>query len=39
MTTTKNQKTLPKAPFFETSVKNYIYGDAVFEAISGFPNE
>jgi len=31
MTTTKNQKTLPKPPFFETSVKNYIYGDAVFE--------
>ena len=24
-------KTLPKPPFFETSVKNYIYGDAVFE--------
>ncbi|MBL7077412.1 MAG: hypothetical protein ISS31_08060, partial [Kiritimatiellae bacterium] len=31
MTTTRNQKTLPKPPFFETSVKNYIYGDAVFE--------
>lgn len=24
-------KVLPKPPFFETSVKNYIYGDAVFE--------
>lgn len=24
-------KTLPKPPFFETSVKNYIYGDAVLE--------
>ena len=24
-------KTLPKPPFFETSVKCYIYGDAVFE--------
>ena len=24
-------KKLPKPPFFETSVKNYIYGDAVFE--------
>ena len=24
-------KTLPNPPFFETSVKNYIYGDAVFE--------
>lgn len=24
-------KTLPKSPFFETSVKNYIYGDDVFE--------
>lgn len=24
-------KILPKPPFFETSVKNYIYGDAVFE--------
>jgi triosephosphate isomerase (TIM) len=31
MTTTKTPKTLPKPPFFETSVKNYIYGDAVFE--------
>ena len=31
MTTTKKQKTLPKPPFFETSVKNYIYGDAVLE--------
>jgi triosephosphate isomerase (TIM) len=26
-----NGKKLPTAPFFETSVKNYIYGDAVFE--------
>ena len=24
-------KTLPKPPFFETSVKNYIYGDAVLD--------
>ena len=24
-------KVLPQTPFFETSVKNYIYGDAVFE--------
>lgn len=24
-------KTLPKPPFFETSVKNYIFGDQVFE--------
>ena len=24
-------KTLPRTPFFETSVKNYIYGDAVLE--------
>ena len=24
-------KVLPRPPFFETSVKNYIYGDAVFE--------
>ena len=24
-------KTIPKVPFFETGVKNYIYGDAVFE--------
>jgi triosephosphate isomerase (TIM) len=31
MTTTKNQKILPKSPFFETSVKNYIFGDAVYE--------
>lgn len=31
MTTTKKTKILPEAPFFETSVKNYIYGDAVFE--------
>jgi triosephosphate isomerase (TIM) len=31
MTKTKNKKILPKPPFFETSVKNYIYGDAVFE--------
>jgi len=31
MTTTNPPKTLPKPPFFETSVKNYIYGDAVFE--------
>jgi len=25
------KKVLPKSPFFETSVKNYIYGDDVFE--------
>jgi triosephosphate isomerase len=25
------KKTLPKSPFFETGVKNYIYGDAVLE--------
>lgn len=25
------EKVLPKAPFFETSVKNYIYGDAVYD--------
>ncbi len=31
MTNTKQQKILPKPPFFETSVKNYIYGDAVFD--------
>ena len=31
MTMTTPKKTLPKPPFFETSVKNYIYGDAVFE--------
>ena len=24
-------KVLPRTPFFETSVKNYIYGDAVLE--------
>lgn len=27
----KKEKILPKVPFFETSVKNYIYGDAVYE--------
>ena len=31
MNGTKKNKILPKPPFFETSVKNYIYGDAVFE--------
>ena len=31
MTPTQTPKTLPKPPFFETSVKNYIYGDAVFD--------
>jgi len=31
MTNVKKQKILPKPPFFETSVKNYIYGDAVFD--------
>lgn len=31
MTTNKPIKTLPKSPFFETSVKNYIFGDAVLD--------
>lgn len=31
MTESKNGKRLPESPFFETSVKNYIYGDDVFE--------
>lgn len=31
MTKVKQEKVLPKAPFFETSVKNYIYGDAVYD--------
>jgi triosephosphate isomerase (TIM) len=31
MSKVKKEKILPKVPFFETSVKNYIYGDAVYE--------
>ena len=31
MKTKSPLKVLPKSPFFETSVKNYIYGDAVLE--------
>lgn len=31
MTKVNPEKILPKAPFFETSVKNYIFGDAVYE--------
>jgi triosephosphate isomerase len=31
MTRMDRQKILPKSPFFETSVKNYIYGDKVFD--------
>ena len=33
MTTNKPIKTLPKSPFFETSVKNYIFGDAVLDYV------
>lgn len=31
-------KVLPRPPFFETSVKNYIYGDAVFEYAKAVDN-
>lgn len=31
MTNVHQAKVLPRAPFFETSVKNYIYGDAVLD--------
>ena len=31
MKTKSPLKVLPESPFFETSVKNYIYGDAVLE--------